>query len=405
MLLSTFWSMLNEEFDPREAKRQFGRIAAGGTLGRTRSAELSPRGPWRGPARRALMLILAGLHLACGGFLAALMREAARRLVPPAGRRPKRRPRRTDRRCCMTLGAIVLLGSIGAGAARLRVQGLRHRDLGPATTTCCGSSPSSTPVSRSELPACSPPGKEWCSRSSGSARSILTLPATLAGGSFLALVVPGAAVAALARAAEAAVRGSLFRAGYETCYTPVPAGRETARQDLHRCRIGEGRRRARGGDRVPVPAIRRAMSALPWILSIAALVGLSFRGPLRRAGSRLPRSAGPEPGIAGGPLNVDTDLDLTTRSLVMRAPAIATRRSPALRRGSRPDAAGAGRDPAAAEPRCGRPTRGRFTPPSRTATSPIRWSRRRSVCCWAATSTRAGAAALLQAAGKVARAA
>src|SRR4051794_6481555 len=33
VLLSAFWSMLNEEFDPREAKRKFGRIAAGGTIG------------------------------------------------------------------------------------------------------------------------------------------------------------------------------------------------------------------------------------------------------------------------------------------------------------------------------------------------------------------------------------
>ena len=33
ILLSSFWSMLNEEFDPREAKRRFGQIAAGGTIG------------------------------------------------------------------------------------------------------------------------------------------------------------------------------------------------------------------------------------------------------------------------------------------------------------------------------------------------------------------------------------
>src|SRR5690349_8532165 len=33
VLLSTFWSMLNEEFDPREAKSKFGKIAAAGTIG------------------------------------------------------------------------------------------------------------------------------------------------------------------------------------------------------------------------------------------------------------------------------------------------------------------------------------------------------------------------------------
>src|SRR4051812_18627471 len=73
VLLSTFWSMLNEEFDPREAKRRFGQIAAGGTIGGLIGGLAAERTvAWSGPP--ALMLGLAGLHLVCGGFLALVMR-------------------------------------------------------------------------------------------------------------------------------------------------------------------------------------------------------------------------------------------------------------------------------------------------------------------------------------------
>ncbi|MCU0228217.1 MAG: hypothetical protein MUF01_11315, partial [Bryobacterales bacterium] len=33
ILLSSYWSLLNERFDPRQAKKLFGRVTAGGTLG------------------------------------------------------------------------------------------------------------------------------------------------------------------------------------------------------------------------------------------------------------------------------------------------------------------------------------------------------------------------------------
>src|SRR5215469_10425804 len=72
VLLSTFWSMLNEEFDPREAKRNFGRIAAGGTVGGLLGGLAAERAvAWTGS--NGLMLLLAGLQLVSGVFVAVVM--------------------------------------------------------------------------------------------------------------------------------------------------------------------------------------------------------------------------------------------------------------------------------------------------------------------------------------------
>jgi hypothetical protein len=56
----------------------------------------------------------------------------------------------------------------------------------------------------------------------GVSRSVGTLPVTLTAFGLLALVVPIPAVAAVARGAELVTRNSLFRAGYELIYAPLP---------------------------------------------------------------------------------------------------------------------------------------------------------------------------------------
>src|SRR3954471_2501640 len=76
VFLPAFWSMLNEEFDPREAKRKFGRIAAGGTAGGLAGGGIAERAGG-GSSSATLLLVLAGLHLACGVFFVVLMRTRA----------------------------------------------------------------------------------------------------------------------------------------------------------------------------------------------------------------------------------------------------------------------------------------------------------------------------------------
>ena len=54
------------------------------------------------------------------------------------------------------------------------------------------------------------------------ARAVATLPATVALGGFGTLVARTAAVAGAARGAEAVVRNSVFRSGYEILFVPLP---------------------------------------------------------------------------------------------------------------------------------------------------------------------------------------
>ena len=128
VLLSTFWSMLNEEFDPREAKRQFGRIAAGGTAGGLLGGVAAERAvAWSGAP--ALMLLLAALHLGCGVFLAVLLRRR------PAAAPAPRPTGRSGGRAAQVAAAADARRHRAARlrrrrAARLRLQGPRHRHLG-----------------------------------------------------------------------------------------------------------------------------------------------------------------------------------------------------------------------------------------------------------------------------------
>src|SRR4051812_42374881 len=63
ILLSGFWSVANEVFDPRAAKREFGRITGAGTVGGICGGVLAERGAALFSGE-SLLLLLAFLHLA-----------------------------------------------------------------------------------------------------------------------------------------------------------------------------------------------------------------------------------------------------------------------------------------------------------------------------------------------------
>src|SRR3954466_16182233 len=64
VMLSTFWSLINERFDPHTAKRAVARIAGGGTLG----GVLGGLAAWRASTLMSLpsaILVLAGINVLC----------------------------------------------------------------------------------------------------------------------------------------------------------------------------------------------------------------------------------------------------------------------------------------------------------------------------------------------------
>jgi hypothetical protein len=319
VLLSTFWSMLNEEFDPREAKRTFGRIAAGGTLGGLAGGIVAERTvAWSGG--QGLLLVLAGLHLAGGAFVAALVARDA--TAPPSRVREKEQkgPAAPPHRSSLlrTLGAIVLLASVSVALLDFvfKLYATESLDRGKDLIRFFAFFHAGVGVLSFILQSAA--SKTFLEKF-GLGKTILTLPATLAGGSFLTLVAPGAVTAVLARAAEAAVRGSLFRAGYETCYTPVAASQKRLAKGF----IDVGMER--GGDALGAALVYLCLqlaghSAPPWILSIAALAGLGALICGRTLDTVYVATLARSLESRAVSLNVDSALDLTTRSFVMRAP-------------------------------------------------------------------------------------
>lgn len=73
LLLSGFWSIIGERFDPRGARRAFGRIAAAGTIGGVLGSVAADRAAvwW---SADAVLLLLAALHTLCALGLASIAR-------------------------------------------------------------------------------------------------------------------------------------------------------------------------------------------------------------------------------------------------------------------------------------------------------------------------------------------
>ncbi|HMB69711.1 MAG TPA: hypothetical protein VKU85_10385, partial [bacterium] len=66
VLISWFWSMISERFDPHTARLRIGRIAGGGTVGGLLGGIAAERAATALPVS-AVLLLLAALHLVCAG--------------------------------------------------------------------------------------------------------------------------------------------------------------------------------------------------------------------------------------------------------------------------------------------------------------------------------------------------
>src|SRR3990172_956080 len=81
LLVSGFWAIVNERFDPRTARRTIGHITAGGSLGGLLGG-LLPERVGAMLSLTAMLPILAGLHLLCALLVLGVDRGAT---PPPPG--------------------------------------------------------------------------------------------------------------------------------------------------------------------------------------------------------------------------------------------------------------------------------------------------------------------------------
>ena len=220
---STFWSLLNERFDPHSAKGLFSRVAAAATLG----AVLGGFGAARVATSQSVGVLLAVLAAgaavcACGAMVVG--RGGDRRLcedepASPEGRRDAPTGSSYVRGLAMLATLAALVGTlcdyllkadvaayVGSGAPLVGFFGMFYAVTGIAAFAIQAAF---APAVLGRL---------------GIAGAIAVHPVAVGVAGLASLAAPSPWRGILPRCADATLRRSLFRTGYELLYTPLPDG-------------------------------------------------------------------------------------------------------------------------------------------------------------------------------------
>jgi hypothetical protein len=241
LLVSAFWALVNESFDPRAARRAVGLITAGASVGGLLGGLLTER---MGTAFSAssMLPVLALLHLSAAILVQPLARASAGRPPSPEAGDTTGSAIQALRRSSY-LRLILYLVALAAAAEGVldyvfKLQASRITE-GPGllrlfavfyTATSLLTILLQMTVLRSIL------------NRLGVARSTMLLPGGVAVGSLGGLVAPGFASVAGARAVETVLRNSVFRSAQELLYSPVsPLERRAAKPvvDVGGARLGD----------------------------------------------------------------------------------------------------------------------------------------------------------------------
>jgi hypothetical protein len=317
VLFSGFWSMLSEEFDPREAKRKIGRISAAGTVGGLAGGLLAERlVAWFQAG--SLLLLLSLAHFACGMVLLRLARsssgakEPRRRLQSPhPAATPSEEPR-----YLRTLAALVMLAAVSASLLdfAFKFSATAHFGKGPGLVRFfalfyTGSSLLTfllqSLVTNKSL------------ESLGLGKTMAALPATTAAGSFLALLFPGIGVMSAVRGAEAGVRNSLFKSGYEVCFTPLPAAQKRRIKTI--VDVGAERSGDFTGSVIAKMVLRLAVQPASWILTAAAVLAAMALALVSLVDRAYVKALARSLMHRGAELDLSGSLDLTTKTAIARS--------------------------------------------------------------------------------------
>jgi hypothetical protein len=278
VLISWFWSLISERFDPRTARQRIGRIASGGTLGGLIGggvAAVASAFPiaW-------LLPVLAGFHGICAlvtGRIGVGQTEPQVPAEEDEGRSGFRVLSEVP--YLRNLALLVMTGTVSAAFVDFAFKfhaAAAYRDeqklllffalfyTGVALITFVIQST----LTRRSL------------ENLGLARTVSSLPFVVAIGSLAAFVFPGLAMIGGLRGAESAVRSSLFRSSYELFYTPIRKSEKRASKtivDVGFDRLGD----ALGGGIVQVVLLTGA-AASQILMAFAAALSLLALAIARR---------------------------------------------------------------------------------------------------------------------------
>jgi len=297
ILISGFWTLVSERFDPHTARVQMGRIAAGSTVGGLLGGLLAERVATL-LGMDAGLPMLAILHAGCA--VATGMLQSGMAVTPRAtAGGPDRDGTDTAGALGGTLGLlkttpylrnIALMVVLGTFTAALLDYVFKAR----AAATFVGQEELVrffglfyTGVSLLTFLVQSGLGRRVLTRL-GIGGAVATLPAAVGVGAGLSLLVPGLPLLATARGLEATARNSLFRSGYELLWSPLDPIRRRATKpvvDVGVDRLGD----ALGGGLVSLVLLVAAANTTGVLLGLVlvlAVAGLVIAHRLRQGWQR-----------------------------------------------------------------------------------------------------------------------
>jgi AAA family ATP:ADP antiporter len=235
ILVSGFWSIISELFDPRTAKAEVGRIAAGGTLGGLLGGVIAERTGTLFSVS-AMLPVLACLHLTCAVLNRRLRvphitipAQPISEKSDPAGKRGFHLL--TAAPYLKHLAVLVMLSTIAETLLDyvFKAQALGTFSQGQQLIRFFAFYYTGTSLITFLIQAAF---SRHFLQQFGLTTTISTLPLMVAGGGVSALLWPGLLSMGFVRGAQAVLRSSLFRSGYELLYAPVAPSEKRAAKTI-----------------------------------------------------------------------------------------------------------------------------------------------------------------------------
>jgi len=223
VLTSSFWSLMNEHYDPRSAKRAFGKIGGAGTLGGVIGGLLAERVAALGSIY-ALIAVTAILHLGCSAALFWFTRLYRVPQREDHGSKQQKSVRQVLKKTPYLVEVASLMIVVSVAAALLdylfKSQAAATIPRGPQLTRFFAIFYTVTGLLGVAVQAFL--SSAIISRF-GLANAVSALPLTVLAGAGWVLAFFGFIGTTILRGVEVIVRGSIYRSGYEIFYTPVAA--------------------------------------------------------------------------------------------------------------------------------------------------------------------------------------
>jgi len=313
VMLSGFWALASERFDPREARRRFGQIAGAGTLGSLAGGLMVERVASL-TTSADLLILLAVLQLA--GSL-ALFRFAPKHSAEKKHEVPSFPEMISGAPYLVGLAAFVMLISMSAAGLDFLFRASALTQFGKGASLSRFFAIFYTSTSLLTFAVQAGLSRIWLKRF-GPGQTVAALPVAVTGASLVSLLVPGAAAIIFSRGLEVLLRGSLFRSGYELFYTPMPASERRSIKtviDIGADRVGEGLAAAS----IQLLLVFPTETSFRFILAATAI----WAGAASWLASRLDRAyvAVLEKGLARQTIVISPEEaeDAITRSVVLRS--------------------------------------------------------------------------------------